>query len=346
MKTKSSLHPETQAPSTRSRVGSVRYLVIAMIMTISSAYGQARLTNPTAGSQLPHPNFILTWNNVGASEYYISLGSRQGLSDHFGSNTGRNTSVGITWQVGRPVGVWVRIWSRVRINSGFANSTTAGEQWVVSDSYHPLAQPPVNHAPELISSFLSTATAPGRGVPVGECKAFLQGAFNRAAGSFRLPSGASPIMPPNLNGSNTTTTNWKWQDSASSGFVVAGAVDPDARNRQGSPIGDAEKRLRVLALLRQVRRGDTIQVVWKRSASFNGTQASQYGPHTMAFLQDFRDMTSPMNVVHSNMDGRGTLQIGPETTWGPITPASLADRIAAQMGGATLYRVRSDVQRR
>lgn len=322
-------------------------IVLVIFGAGGQVFGQSRLTSPPSGWPIPHPSFTLSWNNVSASEHFVYLGSRQGLNDYFGASTGRNTSISLAWQVNRPAGVWVRIWSRVRMNSGFANSTWSGaEQWLASDSYHPMAQPPSNNAPALIESFLSMATAGRQGENVGECKAFLQGVFNRAAANFRLSNGASPIMPPNLNGNNTTTTNWKWQDHSNSGFVATASVDPNATNSQGRTIGDAEKRLRVLALLRQVRRGDVIQLVWKRSVSFNGTQTSHYGPHTMAFLQDYRDMTSAMSVVHSNMDGRGSLQIGTNTTWGAITPASLADRIAAQMGGGTLYRVRPDIQRR
>lgn len=320
----------------RFRVFHLLAVILALLGAEGKVSAQARITNPLPGWTIPHPTFTLTWNNVSASEHFVYLGSRQGMNDYFGTSTGRNTRLSLIWQVNRPAGVWIRIWSRVRINSGFANSTWSGaEQWVFTDSYHPMAQPPVNHAPALIDNFLSTAASGRQGLTVGECKAFLQRVFDQAGRSFRLPNGASPLMPAN-DTRNGMVSNWQWLSHSNSGFIVVAQVPPG--------LNDKDKPIAVLNLLRQIRRGDVLQCVWKTRVASSGSLVSHYGPHTMAFREHYN--ASKLDVVHSNMDGKGSLQYGTTTVWGTITPSSLAIRIGAQMGGCTLYRVDPDVQRR
>ena len=175
---------------------------------------------------------------------------------------------------------------------------------------------------------------------VGECKTFLQQKFNSAGSAYKLPSGSSPVMPANaVSSEGRGIHNWFWAGDWASGFNPVGVpVSPSS--------SVTDKRTALTALLRQVQRGDVLQLVMKGNKTTTGQNANDYVPHTIAFVDAYQRDDVPLNWVDSNMDGVGTPLVGTQWPWGESkTISSLADRIATLYGAATLYRVRDDIRR-
>ncbi|MCX6854099.1 MAG: hypothetical protein NTV80_04245 [Verrucomicrobia bacterium] len=323
----------------------LRTLALSLISVsiTSSALSQSTITSPPLGSRLAFPAFTLSWRPVNAAEHVLYIGSRQGQYDIYAASLGTGTSASLTWSQGRPAGCWFRLWSKVPQGGSFSNSTPNGLfTWVFSDAYYALVQPPPaqpqSAQPALVNAFLNAAAAKGVGAYVGECKGFLKTTFDQAAWGFRLSTGRYPVMPFNVR-NDISVVNWQWLDSSDSAFIKVAEVLPTLTTEQ--------KRVALMALLRQVQRGDVLQMVWRRSTSAQdqtGANASEYGPHTFAFLSNYQSDTAAMSWIHSNMRGDGKMEMG-STWWWNIaqTPDTLIVRIAARFGGCTLYRVRSDV---
>jgi hypothetical protein len=137
-----------------------------------------------------------------------------------------------------------------------------------------------------VNAFLNAAAAKGVGAYVGECKGFLKSTFDQAVWNFRLSTGKYPIMPTNVR-NDASVVNWQWSASNDSGFIKVAEVSPTLTTEQ--------KRVALLALLRQVQRGDVLQMVWRRSTTTQGqtgANASEYGPHTLAFLSNYQSDTA------------------------------------------------------
>ena len=332
------------------------FTIAAVALAVAAApgaSGQAQFTSPPPGSTLAYPSFSLAWQNINAAEYFLYLGSQQGVNDYFGASMGNATSVELNWPGNRPAYCWVRVWSRINVYSGYANSSVAYSYWAFADAIYRLVPQgqSVSAKSALIGDFVNAAASVAgtvadyqRGIKkpsVGECKSFLQQKFNTAGFAYKLPNSLSPIMPINpAPNEGVGVNNWYWVSDPSAGFNrVGSAVTP------GLTIN--AKRDAVMALLRQVQKGDTLQMVMKAKVSSTGYTTTDYVPHTVTFVENYVADNVPLNWVDSNMDGQGTPLVGTQWYWGQYkTLSSLADRIAAPYGAATLYRVREDITRR
>lgn len=139
-------HPSAPIPAHSAVTGlahrasiTILALLFALLGT-PRAFSQAQITSPPNGASLAYPSFQLAWQNVGQVETFIYLGSTQGNNDYYGASLGTAKSVSFTWSGTRPPTVWIRLWSRINVYSGVANSTLAYSYWTFSDRNYRLDQ--------------------------------------------------------------------------------------------------------------------------------------------------------------------------------------------------------------
>jgi hypothetical protein len=151
------------------------------------------------------------------------------------------------------------------------------------------------------------------------------------ATNYRLPNGSTPAMPPN------GPSDWQWNVvnySATSAFFAAASAAPDSslQNRLSN----------ISSLLRQVKRGDCFQCVWRE-----GTGVIL---HTLLFTRDYQQGQDFEWVAATETKLNGIPAItsgnyfgwGEEKTWGAVL-----DRLTRYSScGATLYRLRRDITKR
>ncbi len=73
----------------------------------------SEIQSPTPGSVLTSETQTFTWNNSGASDYWLWIGTSQGEYDVYSGNQGASTSAVISDLPGNGQTIYVRLWSRV-----------------------------------------------------------------------------------------------------------------------------------------------------------------------------------------------------------------------------------------
>jgi hypothetical protein len=159
-----------------------------------------------------------------------------------------------------------------------------------------------------------------------QCKAWLQNQFASVASKYKLPNGSTPVMPSN------NANQYSWTSNTNSGFTAISTVAPSSVQ--------ATRTTNMTALLQSVKKGDVIQCIWNPGFSTL---------HTMLFTRDYQQGQS-FEFVDANQakDAKGIPLIlaGTKFAWG--TEKTL-DRMVGYMAkdsacGATLYRLRTDIQ--
>ncbi|WP_208599114.1 hypothetical protein, partial [Desulfonatronum thioautotrophicum] len=74
---------------------------------------KAEITSPQPGSTLSGTTATFSWSDVGASEYFLQMGTRAGASNLFNQNVGASLSQTVS---GLPAGgrtIHVRLWTKI-----------------------------------------------------------------------------------------------------------------------------------------------------------------------------------------------------------------------------------------
>ncbi|MCP4344033.1 MAG: hypothetical protein GY795_00725 [Desulfobacterales bacterium] len=73
----------------------------------------AEVSSPASGSTLSSTNVTFSWDNSGASQYWLWIGTSSGANDVYSDDQGTNTSVDISGLPRDGEALYVRLWSKV-----------------------------------------------------------------------------------------------------------------------------------------------------------------------------------------------------------------------------------------
>lgn len=310
---------------------SLLLLLLLGIALVPAVHAQSRITSPSTSQPLPVPKFTLKWERGSASEYFLYLGSVKGGNQYLGESMGTNTSVTITWSK-PPANVWIRLWSKIPVYSGYANSTVASWTWVSNDYYYSFQKAAVSPKDEIITTLLADM---GKKVGRwgGQCKAFVQTLYNNVFKNLgvKTPAGKTAVVPANLTG-------YYWNDTAADcGFRRVGQVGPRA-----STTSLKDHAATIKNLLLQARKGDVIQM---------GTMASTVeGLHTLVITCDV-SAGQPVTWTDSNWSSDEVVSTHSKTVdalaeyIGKDVLVSVNGVYVTRSRGLTLYRVRDDLKK-
>lgn len=101
----------------------------------------AKITNPVDDSIFTSTTITFDWENVGAAQYYLDIGSSQGTNNLYSASQGTNTSKTINELPNNGSTVYVRIWSRINGNWLFNDYTYTAYTEAVSNEPAKITNP-------------------------------------------------------------------------------------------------------------------------------------------------------------------------------------------------------------
>ncbi|MCP4337350.1 MAG: hypothetical protein GY799_00340, partial [Desulfobulbaceae bacterium] len=146
----------------------------------------AAIQNPSSGSALASDTETLTWNNSGATQYWLWIGTSSGGNDVYNENQGTNTSVAISGLPHSGETLYARLWSKV-------NGT-----WLYNSDYTYTA---CNH-----SSSIAGIQSPASGSALGSTSETFTW-NNTGASQYWLWIGTSAGSNDVYNGNQATNTS-------------------------------------------------------------------------------------------------------------------------------------------
>lgn len=174
----------------------------------------------------------------------------------------------------------------------------------------------------------------------GQCRRFQANAFEQAAAGYRLPEypDVALYLPMDhaADSDRPTGSCWDMPDAA-----TGNAFEEVARFDYDPELTPRENRAEAAVFLSQVRAGDMMQMLARYSSGGRGT-------HTILFTRPYDPRTGMLywadsNFSNTRIDGVRYAYVRANQTW-------TVEEVARWLGsegnnGATLYRVRADVER-
>ncbi|MCP4344034.1 MAG: hypothetical protein GY795_00730 [Desulfobacterales bacterium] len=90
----------------------------------SDAASQSEISSPVSGSALDSTSVTFTWNDTGASQYWLWVGTSAGSNDLYNEDQGTNTSVAVSGLPHDGETLYVRLWSKVSGEWGYSSDNT------------------------------------------------------------------------------------------------------------------------------------------------------------------------------------------------------------------------------
>jgi hypothetical protein len=334
MKTKSSKHSHTQinlAYLGAMKTQIIKLLAAVALLFVVQASGQSQIVSPSIGQTLPHPSFTLTWTNVSALEYWITIGQSPGAAELFSGSQGTRTSLTLSYSSSAqpPPRVFVRLWSRVR--------SWQGSVWRWNDTWF-TTQSRQNVRQEFIDALIQQYQRDHgqfKGPADGQCKRYLQLVFENTAARLGVKTsvGSTPSMP--INNFGVIKAGYYWTGpTASNGLTRIAIVHPRTPQTTAVTQQNAFRQL-----LTQVRRGDYIQY---------GTAVSvNEALHTLAITADYVP-GQPIHWADSNWNNDQVVNAYQARSLEQLIAMLMTTKIVNQKHynqGATLYRIATDLRR-
>ena len=88
----------------------------------------ATMVSPTPSTTLASSSATFTWNDPGALEYHLSVGSYPSANDYYDASAGTGTSAGVTGLPTNGKDIYVRLWSNTSSDGWHFNDYTYGTQ--------------------------------------------------------------------------------------------------------------------------------------------------------------------------------------------------------------------------